>query len=99
MSDLYAVCTRHMAFARLHVHLSMRRTIADFCCFDMPVALPNGTQPPVSVSLYPYVEQDLCSNQPWLILHKVCTRSRQPSFRKVAVAVPSNLSQTADPVT
>lgn len=49
----------------------MHRTIADFCCFDMPVALPNGTQPPVSMAIYPYVERDLCSSQPWLILHKV----------------------------
>ena len=45
-----------------------RRTIADFCCFPMPAA--NATGGAVSLELFPHIERDLCSAQPWLVLHK-----------------------------
>jgi hypothetical protein len=52
-----------------------RRTIADFCCFEMPGLDPkyhNSPEiPPVMLDVFPSIQPDLCSSEPWLILHKV----------------------------
>mmetsp|Transcript_1306 Transcript_1306/g.3905 ORF Transcript_1306/g.3905 Transcript_1306/m.3905 type:complete len:356 (+) Transcript_1306:621-1688(+) len=45
-----------------HVNHSRFRTIADECCF-----YPGDT----NLTLREYVATDLCSSQPWLVLHKV----------------------------
>ena len=48
------------------------RTIADFCCFAMAAANVSGGA--VSLDIFPHIERDLCSAQPWLVLHKVRLR-------------------------
>lgn len=44
----------------------LRRTIADECCFGPPPS-PGVT----NYQLHDWVERDLCSSRPWLVLHKV----------------------------
>lgn len=50
------------AFLPLH----MCRTIADECCFQPPPS--PGV---INYMLHDWVERDLCSSRPWLVLHKV----------------------------
>jgi hypothetical protein len=38
----------------------------------MPTA--NGTASAVSLEIFPHIERDLCSEDPWLILHKARPR-------------------------
>jgi hypothetical protein len=42
------------------------RTIADECCFEPPPS--PGV---INYKLHGWVERDLCSAKPWLVLHKV----------------------------
>lgn len=49
-----------------HINQSRFRTIADECCFGPPPS-PGVT----NYQLHDWVERDLCSSRPWLVLHKI----------------------------
>ncbi len=67
-----------------YIRYGLRRTIADFCCFAMPAA--NITTGAVSLDIFPHIERDLCSAQPWLVLHKARLDRQILSRRTLPIA-------------